>query len=511
MEPAAPSPAPRGTLEAWVALARARWPTGAVVFVLVFGLAAAMVFLSRPVYRAEARLRIGEPPPMGGVSPTGGILSLFRPGGDAFANDLEVLRSRTLAERVVEDAALNAVLDAPRGWHRDSLFLTYRADRATDKATFEVRWDPDGAVRVRRTAPADSVIGTFGAGTPFAAGPLTLAARPRVAGMPVAATIRTLPFGEAVRRTRERIEAERARREANVADIWFDHTDPGVAQRATEAVVSRFLGLRTAIQRRESGETLDSLESVARQMLGQLARAERALEATQRRTRLVAPDVQSEAFFERYSETDARLAEARAQVEAVDDLLTRVDGDASGSTAWAELVAFPAFLTNPTVSTLLGQLTALEQQRTQLAARRTEANRDLQIVMQQIGRLESQLETIVHGYRDALREQVAELTRRQAALETQLAEMPPLAVDLARRQREVLVLSETYVLTQQRLRQEELRQALTFANIQVIDPPALRYKPVWPRKKLGLAVGFLLAGVFGVLAMVVHERAALLR
>jgi hypothetical protein len=63
------------------------------------------------------------------------------------------------------------------------------------------------------------------------------------------------------------------------------------------------------------------------------------------------------------------------------------------------------------------------------------------------------------------------------------------------------------VLTEQRLRQEELRRALTFANVQVIDPPALRDRPVWPRPKLGLAVALLLAGATALLGIVVVDRA----
>src|SRR3990172_3515016 len=101
-----------GALEPWVRVLAARWRTGLAVFLPILGLAVGLVFLTRPIYRAEARLRIGEPPPMSGVSPAAGILSFFRTGGDPFANGLELLDSRTVAEGVVEDAALNVVGEA---------------------------------------------------------------------------------------------------------------------------------------------------------------------------------------------------------------------------------------------------------------------------------------------------------------------------------------------------------------------------------------------------------------
>ncbi len=93
-----------------------------------------------------------------------------------------------------------------------------------------------------------------------------------------------------------------------------------------------------------------------------------------------------------------------------------------------------------------------------------------------------------------------------ATMDAELARMPAQVIELGGRQRDVRVLTEVVVLTEQRLRQEELRQALTFANIQVIDPPKLLFRPIWPRKRLGLAVGFMIAGVFGALALVVSER-----
>src|SRR5688572_19292072 len=115
---------------------RRRWLVCAALFGVVFTLGAALILLARPIHRTEAKLRLGEAPPMGSVGGAGSMLGLLRLGGDAFANDLELLASRTLAEGVVDDAALNVKLIAPRGWHRDSLVTVLRADRSTRRATY---------------------------------------------------------------------------------------------------------------------------------------------------------------------------------------------------------------------------------------------------------------------------------------------------------------------------------------------------------------------------------------
>src|SRR5688572_24068500 len=103
----------RSVVRSWVGLLRRRWLIGASVFSLVFGVTVVQLWRARPVYRTEAKLRIGEPPPTTGVG-AGSILGFMRMGGDPFANDLELLNSRTVTEAVVRDAALTVKLIAPR-------------------------------------------------------------------------------------------------------------------------------------------------------------------------------------------------------------------------------------------------------------------------------------------------------------------------------------------------------------------------------------------------------------
>jgi uncharacterized protein involved in exopolysaccharide biosynthesis len=495
-----------GLLAAWRGVVRRRWRLGLLGFMGVFALAAAVLFLSRPVYRADARLRLGEPPPMSGVSPTSGFFGLLRLGGDPFANDLELIGSRTLNEQVVERVALNATVSAPRGWHRDSLFTRFETTRSTERAAFRIAWREDGRIEVRQTSPRDSAIGAVAAGEPFAFGGLTAVFRPLRPRMPDEVTVTTQPFDDAARLLVERLQVERARREANVVDLAFDSPDPDVAVGAVRTAVNGFIALRTAIQKRESGETVDSLRTVAAATLAELRAAEAALAAAQRTSRLYAPEAQAEVFAEQYALTVADLERARMERAAIDSVLARASVVESAS-GWTTLLAYPRFLENENVGGLLTQITTLEQQRREMATRRAAGSREYGVLVDQIGYLDGTLRTLAAGYRSSLVEQTAGLEAQVGRMDREMAAVPDYAIELGRRQRAVRLLSEVVVLTEQRLRQEELRQALTFANVQVIDPPALRRKPVWPRKKLGLAVGLLIAGMSGALGMAAAEAA----
>jgi uncharacterized protein involved in exopolysaccharide biosynthesis len=497
-----------GVIWSFVFLLRRRWVSGVALFVLVLAMAIWMIWSARPTYRADTKIRIGEPPPAAPVGSTGSTLFGFmRLGGDPFANDMELLGSRTVNEAVVREAVLTMRAIAPAGWHRDSLFSALSTADSTVKALFEASWLEDGRIHVKQLAPRERAVGTFGPGTPVALAGVTVGFNARRPRGPEKIEISIVPFGEAVRRTSTAIRVARKRRDANVAEIRFVDTDPGVSRAVVASALRHFIELRTQIARREGGQNVDSLRVVARQTLADLTAAESALEKHERANGLVDPGAQTAAFVKRYNEGVVELEKLRAQVGELTATLERADKTQSPAERWTKLVSFEPFLNNGMIGGLLGQITALEAKRSELAPRRTESNREYASVVEQINYIDKSLSSIARDVETGLRSQLERVEEQQRQMDAALAGLPANVIELGRRQRSARVLSDVLISTEQRLRQEELRQALSFSNIQVIDPPALRYKPVWPRKKVGLALGMLLAAMTSIIGMALMEQA----
>jgi uncharacterized protein involved in exopolysaccharide biosynthesis len=248
---------------------------------------------------------------------------------------------------------------------------------------------------------------------------------------------------------------------------------------------------------------------IADETNAELRGAESAMQEIAQQSRLVAPDTQSKSIVGRYNETLGQLEKSRAELDAVNAVLTRVANVANPTEAWTTLVAHPRFLENGTVGELLNRLTQLEQKRQELAVRRTEDSREYQLVSEQIRYLDGSLRSLAESYRAELRQQVSSLQARVATMDSAMSRVPTQMIEIGRRQRSARILSEFMALTEMRLRQEMLRQALTFSNVQVIDPPELRYKPIWPRKGIGLVVALLLAAMSAILAMLAVDKADL--
>lgn len=495
-----------GIVNGWVRLGRRRWRIGALLFLVVGLLGVGTVLGSRAVYRADAKLRLGEPPPMTGVSPSGGVVGFLRLGGDPFANDMELLGSRTLAENVVDDVALHVRLGAPRGWHRDSLFTLLHGDRATKRARYRVEWTESGDVAVTN---GTRVVARGPAGAALRFGAVRLVARPWRPGMPRAVKLVVVPHGEATRSLTSRLRIERARRDANVVRLRYQDSDPALTEAVVQATVARFVALRTQIMRRESGETVDSLRGVALRTRSELARAEHDVELQQSASGLIAPEAQARVGIEQQAGLAERLEQARTELRALSAAIDRSAASENIASSWATLLSYPRFLTNGTVSDLINTLSGLEQRRRELARRRTPENVELRSVLEQIEHLDRSLRTVALDFRSTLQAEIGDLEAEQRAMRSQMATVPSQAIELGRRQRDLRVLSEMLILTEQRLRQEEMRQALTFANIQIIDPPALRERPVWPRRKLGPAIAMLLAAGTALFGMLIVDRADL--
>jgi uncharacterized protein involved in exopolysaccharide biosynthesis len=503
-------PTPNHSIVArWWRVLRARWRVGLGIYLVVVVLAALLVLRARPIWRAEASLRMGASAPMSAIPAGGagasGLFAMFQQmSGDPFANELELLSSRTVVEGVVADNALNVALVAPRGWTRDSLMLQIKAGRQTQRATYDITWT-DAGVHVQRTTPTDSVMGIVQPAQPIQFDDVTVAFRAYRSSMPRTIQLHTVAFGEALRRAQSRLVAQRKRREANLVRLSYDDPDPGLALNVLTAAGQRYGELRARLQRRESGQTVDSLDVVANRTLAQLQSEEKALEDFQRASRMVSPEVQGEAFVKHQSDVLAALGNARNELARADEIMRHLDAQQDASLAWSGLVADPVFVRDLTLGALLTNMLNLQQERLALSGRRTGEDPQMQNLDKQIAYLDNSLRNSIRDYRNAVASQYRLLTAQAAVLDSSLLRIPGGVMELARRQRSVKLLSDVYLFTNQRARQEDLRDALSFADIQVVDPPAVRYKPIWPRKKFGLAVGVLLGLVFGTLGMALRE------
>lgn len=158
--------------------------------------------------------------------------------------------------------------------------------------------------------------------------------------------------------------------------------------------------------------------------------AEDSLEAYRTRYGVVA--IEDRASSEVRALTDIRarrdLLEAeRVSLSRVLDAMRR-----GGSARYRELATLPSFVNNDAVTRLVASLVDLENRRSDLAVRRTEANPELAALDERIGALESQVMSMGTSYASALQEEVASLDGTLRGMNQRLSTIPERQVALAR-------------------------------------------------------------------------------
>src|SRR5713226_3194108 len=130
---------PALTLRGLVAAARrqALWFAGTAGLVVAFTVIYTM--RQRPVYEASTTLRLAEHQNAG--NPPDLLTALSAPS--TIETEVEILRSRQVAEDVVDALGLQVDVVAPIGVSRTALFKTLRAKRDAATGTYVVRREPE--------------------------------------------------------------------------------------------------------------------------------------------------------------------------------------------------------------------------------------------------------------------------------------------------------------------------------------------------------------------------------
>ena len=145
--------------DVWNLLLRNRWLIFLVV-VLVVGSAGALTFMAVPVYESTASIRIDEDP---SNVPVLDILETISTGSQV-ETEMEVLRSRTLAEDVVDSLALQVVLAGPRGVARGEVVERIHVETWAPPGLYRLTREGDVFTGVEESTEAD--VGSFTIGQP---------------------------------------------------------------------------------------------------------------------------------------------------------------------------------------------------------------------------------------------------------------------------------------------------------------------------------------------------------
>ena len=497
----APEPAGLVSKTVWGALRRHRWLILASL-VLGIGLGVALASRVEPSYEASATLLVEQHRP--------GVQTVAQEGApaeqDGIATEIQVLRSRALAERVVDSLRLQVQVASPRTARRSDLLSAARVAPEARAATYRFTRRSDRSFDVV-DAESKRRVGTFapGAVVPIPEGQLVLArTADRTPEFEIAIDSRQGAAASLVAST----TVTQPAREANIVNVTYSGGDPELARDIPNALAAEFIALRRDVHSTQARTTAEFLRGQLGTIRGQLTTAENRLQSFRESEQVVDLPVEASTQVARQAQMEAERSTLEAERASLTALLNQARSEARAPGApspYRRLVGFPTLLRNEATTQLLSALTEVESRRAAMLRDRKEHDPDVVALTQRSAELESQLGAIVSTYQQGLTSQVRSLDGTLGTFERRMDRIPGKQLEFARLSRQTKVLEDLYGLLQTRLKEAEITQAVQDPSVRMVDRAELPLKPNGSNRGLLVAFTSIAGLLLGVGAGMVRE------
>lgn len=493
---------------------RRHWRMIAGVTAASIILALVMILTTTPRYESEASLRIEfEDRQSSLLASLPDIADVALPslGGEAIDTELGVLRSRRIAEAVVDSLDLHVTAVRPR-MGRDSVLQVLDAPLETRLATYEYTRRGDGIWALTsfktkvRTLPRPAQQARMG--EPLDLGQATVALSPQLEALGVnRVRIRIQPFYEAVEDLRETLKVQKQEGRSQLVEVSYRSPHPHLSAGVVNGIIDNYLEYASETNHQELRKRVETLTEQVDDYRAQLRQAEEALRDYSREHRIVAAEDQAIAQVEMLAELTVNREEAVIEREALQTLLSEIQAQEgqAGPSPYRQLTAFPSFITNQGIQSMLETLIGLENARSELLVRRTPENADVRRVTERIAEVEAQLYRLASDYLNTLENQIRSADASLSRFQGELATIPDQALEYARLARETELMSELYLTLQVRLKEAEVQYAIAPEEARVVDRGLAPLEPVWPRPLITLLLATVLGVMVGVAGAVARE------
>jgi succinoglycan biosynthesis transport protein ExoP len=478
-----------------------------IVLIAAFSLLAAGVGVivtrrTTPTYASTATIRIDQKSLR---LPALHALGLSQ--DNAVATELEMLRSRVLAEEVVDSLGLQLVVRDPAAAPRASIFSRVTVERSAVPGEYRLIPQRTGEFTLVDRS-TNSRVRVIRRGERFDAGGVGFnVAQSAVKYGPVEFDVR--PFQDAVDGLQGRLEISRRNRDAEIIDVRYSGTDAQLASEIVNVLARQFVGGRQGVLQGEARSTVRFLGEQIARVSDQLRDAELALQSFREREHVVSLAEEARTGVSRKAELQAQRNAFEAERAALQALLTaaHTGGPNAADSSYRELLAFPTLLRSGMAAAVLGSLTSAEERHSVLRERRTLDDPEVQALRSRITQIHTQIEVLVGTYLQGLTNQVAALDTVMAQSDAKLQSIPTKEMRLAELERNAKSREAIYSMLQSRLQEAQIAAAASDLSVRLVDPGVIPRKPVAPRPLLNIAVALVAGLVLGLAAAFARELA----
>ncbi len=480
-------------LNRYVEIIKKRKGWAALVFSMVFFPVLVVTALKSfsPVYDATTTIWINSPRD---------ATSFFSPSAIQNEGLIQVLRSRTFAEKVVQQLGLVVRLEteepslfekivaiAMNGDSADSLKLT-RESIFKDIAVSEVLIEP-GDYEIHMTGEGfyylyrlDEELGD----TLLASGPSydLFDEGLRNSGIHIwlneeLENLSPLRLAFIVKGYRKTVEDFMDNTVVHLDDsgsfltLTMSDGDANLATKMANTLAQMFVDYSLSTKKEQLRTTLEILEDqldVASKVLGE---SEGAIKEYKEKTGIVSLDAEVKERIEKLAEAETSQRRMIEEKEKVQDYMDRMMPDVPEDVkeeAYLELISYPWSIHTPNLEILQEELVGLRGTRNELSLKVTENHPDYQEVKAQIKQAHERIYEAGLNLAKRFNEEIDFMGRIMAALRAELNDLPTEELTLARLSRERKVNENIYTQVVTKFKEAQIAEAAEIGDVSILDP-----------------------------------------
>lgn len=480
-----------------MAAVRRRWWAVPIVFVLFVAFGIWKTLREPHIYRAATTVRIEN-----STSPIAGVQTAtptYDYRIDPMVSEQQVIKSRMVAERVVNALGLRLRIVEPASMQRRDLFgnVPPMVDSAAPPGDLRVTFGDQtyglssGAIRYA-TAPYGTAIA--GAGVRF-----VVPERPAISAPSV--LLEVLPLTAAAAEVRGSI-GTKVLPQTNIIEIAYVGTEPALVRDITNSVAREYAEVSSEMQRTNARAKSQFISSSLRDQRSRLDSATTALKDFKERQQIGDVNAEQSALAQSIHRMEETRQSALVEQKIYLTLVGKLTAADTADEELRRLVGTEAVEKNRYIANLYDRWFSLIKERETLYARnRTDANDDVKAVQRLIGRTKEDLRSASQLYLQALESRLGSLDKTISDLRLDTEKYPRLEAEQSRLTATVGTMQRTFDNLQSEFQLARIAESVDDGRVQSIDEATLPTFAVSPNRKraifysavIGLLLGVVLA------------------
>lgn len=459
---------------------------------LALAMVAAHVYFSyqQPTYLVQSSLLIKDEKK--GISEENVLkeLDIFAPK-KVVENEIEILKSYTLMNRVVNRLNLNTMYYHTTTWGDRELYgnvpirlVVERAMPSLYKEKLEVRFVNTKTVQINdHSYPVNQSLDTpYGRLRVFAVKPYELAKEPIL--------VKVVPPAAVINSYLARLTVEPTSKQSTVLAITLEDAVPQKGEAILNQLVDEYNHAAITDKNKAASNTLNFIEDRLRLISGELTTVEKEVENYKSSQGITDLSNESAMFLGKVKETDTQLSQVDLQLGTLQDLEKYVHGQANSR----GIAPATLGLSDPIMVGLVSKLAELELQRDHLSRTTSEDNPLMQTLQSQITVTKGNLSDNIRTMKAMLTSSRQQLLRTNQGVEQLIRTVPQKERALLNITRQQVIKNELYTYLLKKREETALSFAATVADSRTIDSARSNSDPVKPVKRNI----FLLFGMLGL-------------